>query len=87
MVLVPINHGNAHWTAAAINFKKKRIESYDSMHSSRPKVLKELRNYVELEHKDKRKKPFDWTGWEDYEPSVSINSINPYEIWLQVRVI
>ena len=31
VILIPINHSNAHWTAAAINFRKKRIESYDSM--------------------------------------------------------
>jgi sentrin-specific protease 1 len=31
IVLIPVNHKNLHWTAAAINFKLKRIESYDSM--------------------------------------------------------
>jgi sentrin-specific protease 1 len=31
VVLIPVNHNNAHWTAAAINFRKKRIEAYDSM--------------------------------------------------------
>jgi hypothetical protein len=31
MVLIPVNHNNAHWTAAAINFRRKRVESYDSM--------------------------------------------------------
>jgi sentrin-specific protease 1 len=38
VVLIPINHGNAHWTAAAINFRRKRIESYDSMnhYTNRP---------------------------------------------------
>ena len=30
-VIFPINIGNAHWTAAAINFVKKRLEYYDSM--------------------------------------------------------
>lgn len=40
VVLVPVNHNNLHWTAAAINFRKKRIESYDSMGSYRGNVYK-----------------------------------------------
>lgn len=31
VVLIPVNHGNVHWTLAAINFRKRRVESYDSM--------------------------------------------------------
>lgn len=31
VILIPVNHNNAHWTAAAINLRRKRIESYDSM--------------------------------------------------------
>ena len=31
VILVPINVGGLHWTAAAINMEKKRIEYYDSM--------------------------------------------------------
>jgi sentrin-specific protease 1 len=40
MVLIPINHGNAHWTAAIINFKQKRIESYDSIDGRYPHLFK-----------------------------------------------
>ena len=40
VVLIPVNHNNLHWTAAAINFRKKRIESYDSMGSYRGAVYK-----------------------------------------------
>lgn len=39
VILVPVNHGNAHWTAAAVNFRRKRIESYDSMGMRRTNVL------------------------------------------------
>ena len=39
IVLIPINHNNAHWTAAAINFRRQRIESYDSMGMSRRAVF------------------------------------------------
>jgi len=40
IILVPINHNNSHWTAAAINFRRKRIESYDSMNMDRRDVYK-----------------------------------------------
>lgn len=83
MVLIPVNHNNMHWTAAAINFRRKRIESYDSMNMNRQLVFKvwytvpvdnvpfltpiqHLRHYLDAEHRNKKKKPFDFTGWEDY---------------------
>ncbi|KAI0786043.1 cysteine proteinase [Abortiporus biennis] len=66
IILIPINHNNAHWTAAAINFRQKRIESYDSMGMERPIVYKLLRMYLDAEHRNKKKKPFDFTGWVDY---------------------
>ncbi|KAJ6604444.1 cysteine proteinase [Mycena vulgaris] len=65
-ILIPVNHSNIHWTGAAINFRQKRIESYDSMHDDRRRVFKLLRQYVDLEHRNKKKTPFDFTGWEDY---------------------
>lgn len=40
IILIPINHSNSHWTAAAINFRRKRIESYDSMGMDRNNVYK-----------------------------------------------
>ncbi|GLB36383.1 putative cysteine proteinase [Lyophyllum shimeji] len=66
VVLIPINHSNAHWTSAAINFRRKRIESYDSMGTRRDNVFKALRAYLDAEHRNKKKKPFDFTGWKDY---------------------
>jgi len=66
VILIPVNHGNAHWTSAAINFRRKRIESYDSMGTRRDNVIKTLRGYLDAEHRNKKKKPFDFTGWEDY---------------------
>ncbi|KLO20530.1 cysteine proteinase [Schizopora paradoxa] len=65
-VLLAVNHGGVHWTSAAINFKRKRVESYDSMGYTRPEVFKHLRNYLDLEHKDKKKKPFDFTDWTNF---------------------
>ncbi|KIK71293.1 hypothetical protein GYMLUDRAFT_325663 [Collybiopsis luxurians FD-317 M1] len=66
VVLIPVNHDNMHWTAAAINFRQKRIESYDSMMLDRSMVFKRLRDYLDAEHRNKKKTPFDFTGWEDY---------------------
>ncbi|KAF5382935.1 hypothetical protein D9757_006282 [Collybiopsis confluens] len=66
IALIPVNHGNAHWTAAAINFRQKRIESYDSMMLDRSMVFKLLRGYLDAEHRNKKRSPFDFTGWENY---------------------
>ncbi|KAG6891417.1 hypothetical protein C0992_007196 [Termitomyces sp. T32_za158] len=66
VILIPINHSNAHWTSAAINFRKKRIESFDSMGIRRDIVFKTLRSYLDSEHRNKKKRPFDFTGWQDY---------------------
>ena len=40
VLLIPINHNNSHWTGAAINFRRKRIESYDSMNMDRQNVYR-----------------------------------------------
>ena len=41
VVLIPINH-HPHWATAAINFRRKRIESYDSTGMARTTVHKVL---------------------------------------------
>ncbi|CAE6404485.1 unnamed protein product, partial [Rhizoctonia solani] len=79
VVLVPVNLGNAHWTCAAINFQKKRIEYHDSMGRKRGKVYKILRDYLSKEHKDKKKKDFDFTGWEDYFDDDAPQQENAYD--------
>ncbi|KAG6885941.1 hypothetical protein C0993_007443 [Termitomyces sp. T159_Od127] len=66
VILIPINHSNAHWTSAAINFRKKRIESFDSMGIRRDMVFKALRAYIDAEHRNKKKTPFDFRDWQDY---------------------
>ncbi|KAI0695657.1 cysteine proteinase [Cytidiella melzeri] len=72
VILIPINHGNAHWSGAAINLRQKRIESYDSMTFERPFVYRALRGYLDAEHRNKKKTPFDFTGWEDYVCELSL---------------
>ncbi|KAJ3480271.1 hypothetical protein NLI96_g8480 [Meripilus lineatus] len=66
VILIPINHNNSHWTSAAINFRKKRIECYDSMGMDQSAVHRGLRAYLDAEHRNKKKKPFDFTDWVDY---------------------
>ncbi|KAK0465314.1 uncharacterized protein EV420DRAFT_1513860 [Desarmillaria tabescens] len=79
MVLIPVNHNNMHWTAAAINFRHKRIESYDSMNMNRQLVFKLLRHYLDAEHRNKKKKPFDFSGWEDYTLKDTPQQENGYD--------
>ncbi|WRT63527.1 uncharacterized protein IL334_000432 [Kwoniella shivajii] len=66
VVLFPINIGNMHWTACAINLEKKRIEYYDSMGDSgnqRANVFKRVRAYLTDEHMERKKKSFNFDGW------------------------
>lgn len=30
-MLLPINHGNSHWVCAVVDFRRQRIEYYDSL--------------------------------------------------------
>ncbi|KAJ7579928.1 cysteine proteinase [Mycena floridula] len=79
VVLVPVNHHNTHWTGAAINFRRKRIESYDSMNMDRSNVFQQLRGYLDAEHRNKKKKPFDFTGWVDYTLDETPQQENCYD--------
>jgi sentrin-specific protease 1 len=79
LALLPINHGNAHWTVAAINFRRRRIESFDSMGVRRQEIFDLLREYIDLEHMNKKSKPFDWTGWVDYCPRDTPQQENGYD--------
>lgn len=75
VLIFPINQGNMHWTACAINFAKKRIEYYDSMGdygNARKQVFRKVRGYVEAEHKEKKGRAMDWEGWHDYFNKVCI---------------
>ncbi|GJE87785.1 Ulp1 protease domain-containing protein [Phanerochaete sordida] len=79
VILIPVNHNNSHWTGAAINFRKKRIESYDSMNMDRAQVFKLLRGYLDAEHRNKKKKPFDFTGWVDWTLDDTPQQENGYD--------
>lgn len=71
-IVFPINHNNTHWTSGCINFKDKRIEYFDSLASKGlPSVYTNLRAYIDAEHRAKKGRAYDFTGWTDfYDPSM-----------------
>jgi len=68
-ILVPVHLG-MHWCSCIINFKKKRIEYYDSLLGNNSQCFKLIRDYLGKEHQDKKKTPFDFSEWTDYAPTV-----------------
>jgi sentrin-specific protease 1 len=61
-VMFPVHLGN-HWCLGVINFRDKRLEYYDSLFGANPECVQAMREYVNREHLDKKKRPFDWSGW------------------------
>ncbi|KAF9270478.1 cysteine proteinase [Marasmius fiardii PR-910] len=80
VILIPVNHNNMHWTGAAINFRRRRIESHDSMNTmDRSRVFKHLRAYLDAEHRNKKKTPFDFSEWNDYTSGDTPQQENGYD--------
>ncbi|KAE8267636.1 hypothetical protein A4X09_0g4715 [Tilletia walkeri] len=82
IVLIPVNCGNMHWTCGAINFRKKRIEYYDSMPGGRPfhNFFDNVRLYLRDEHKATYNgKEMDLSGWEDYLARDNPHQHNGYD--------
>nr|CAD2172576.1 unnamed protein product [Meloidogyne enterolobii] len=63
MIFVPVHLGN-HWCMAVIDFEERKIDYYDSLKADNFTCLELLSNYLAEESMDKRKRPFDMTGWE-----------------------
>ncbi|XP_021913096.1 sentrin-specific protease 1-like isoform X2 [Zootermopsis nevadensis] len=62
LVIVPVHLG-VHWCLAAVDFRNKTIKYYDSMGSSNYKCLQSLMKYLQDESLDKKKTPFNTSGW------------------------
>lgn len=62
ILVVPIHLG-IHWCMSIVDFRDKSIRYFDSMGGSNPKCLAALRQYLEDESMDKKKKPFDTNDW------------------------
>lgn len=63
LILVPVHRG-AHWCMAIIDMKEKIIRYYDSMDGRYPQCADALLNYLQKESLDKKKQPFDTSGWQ-----------------------
>lgn len=62
LVVVPIHLG-IHWCMSIIDFRDKSIRYFDSMGGKNPKCLSALRQYLEDESLDKKKKPYNTSDW------------------------
>jgi len=63
-IIYPVNMSGVHWTCVVIFMKLKRIQFFDSMGSSGRSYLQGLLQYLEDEHKDKKKSQLDTSDWE-----------------------
>lgn len=63
LIPIPVHVGKIHWCMAIINFNEKSICYYDSMGNQNIPLLNALENYIKEESLDKKKLPFDFTGW------------------------
>lgn len=63
-LLIPVHLGT-HWCLAVINLSQRRFEYYDSLHGGNPECLEAMRAWLDAESQSKRKKPFDWSGWQE----------------------
>ncbi|KAI8099265.1 uncharacterized protein BX664DRAFT_320886 [Halteromyces radiatus] len=63
LLLIPINK-SYHWTLGVVDMKRKNVTIYDSLNGKHHgPTIKLIMNYLELEHMDKKKTPFDASGW------------------------
>lgn len=63
-IIFPINQGNSHWTSAVAFMQERRVQYYDSMGGSGIQYLRDIFQYIQDEHRDKKKCPLpnvdDW---------------------------
>lgn len=62
VLVVPV-HLKMHWCVAVIDFRDRTIRYYDSMGQPNDLCLEHLRIYLKEESMDKKKQPYDTTGW------------------------
>ncbi|XP_046753595.1 sentrin-specific protease-like [Diprion similis] len=62
MLVVPIHLG-MHWCMSIVDFRDKTIRYFDSMGGSNLKCLNALKQYLQDESLDKKKQPYNMTGW------------------------
>jgi len=62
LILVPVHLG-MHWCLATIDLKRKGVFYYDSMGGDNISCLDALLKYLQDEHMDKKKSPFDTSSF------------------------
>ncbi|KAI8055210.1 hypothetical protein BDF22DRAFT_373480 [Syncephalis plumigaleata] len=77
-LIIPVHLG-MHWCCAVVNFRKKRIEYYDSLFGSNRHCFTLLRDYLQKESLDKRKCEFNMDDWQDYEAKDIPGQANGYD--------
>nr|XP_029707925.1 sentrin-specific protease 1-like isoform X2 [Aedes albopictus] len=63
IIPVPVHVGRVHWCMAIIDLRNQVIRYYDSMGTPNNAVLNALEQYLRDESLDKRKQPFDTSGF------------------------
>lgn len=67
MLFIPINQ-SYHWVLGVIDMKNKRVAVYDSLGGNHDHTLKLFLKYLEEEHMDKKKTPYDTSDWKKETP-------------------
>ncbi|KAI9482911.1 MAG: hypothetical protein EXX96DRAFT_124425 [Benjaminiella poitrasii] len=62
LLFIPINQ-SYHWVLGVIDMKNKKVLVYDSLGGDHDRMLSVFLDYLKQEHLDKKKTPFDSTGW------------------------
>jgi len=62
LLIIPVHLG-MHWCLATVDFRDSTIRYYDSMLGDNDRCLQALLEYLNLEHQDKKKSPYNTDGW------------------------
>ncbi|CAH0726248.1 unnamed protein product, partial [Brenthis ino] len=62
LMVVPVHLG-VHWCLSLVDFRRRRVAYLDSMGAANAPCLAALLQYLRDEHRDKRGRPFDDSGW------------------------
>lgn len=67
ILFVPINQ-SYHWVLGVMDMKNKTVSVYDSLGGNHDHTLSLFLSYLEQEHLDKKKAPFDTSDWKKLTP-------------------
>jgi sentrin-specific protease 1 len=72
-IFVPVHVNNNHWCLLVVNFKRRRIEYYDSYRSSTStdgghRIMHYMKKYIQDENMTYNQKKVDFSNWTMYIP-------------------